>query len=323
MSENQEFLKGEVPNQVPQDVLLSVCIITYNHERYIREALDSVLAQQTGFNFEICIGEDDSSDATRKICLEYADRYPDKIRLILRRREDVMYIDGKPTGRRNTIETNGACRGKYIALLEGDDFWIDPYKLQKQFNYLEAHADCSCVVGRVFRQNEVDSTRSQISPSLAEVGIRRHRNLLSETFNVHTCTMCYRNGCVDFGQDTFQRAAAADMLIMLFLTESGSYFYCDPGVFSVYRITGTGAWSSRGKADGMLQKIRIWELYGTHLSGQPKVMVDQVIKRLRYEHDWALMGSKPEKMRKLMRGFVCNFKTTVWFINKRLLRWKV
>tara|TARA_B110001469_G_scaffold117373_1_gene123295 strand:- start:13369 stop:14334 length:966 start_codon:yes stop_codon:yes gene_type:complete len=321
MSESRQSLKGEVPNQVPQDVLLSVCMITYNHERYIRQALDSVLAQQTDFNFEICIGEDDSSDTTRKICLEYADRYPEEIRLILRRREDVMYIDGKPTGRRNTIETNGACRGKYIALLEGDDFWIDPYKLQKQFDYLEEHGDCSCVVGRVFRQNEVDSTRSQICPNLTEVGIRKNRHLISETFNVHTCTMCYRNGGVDFGQDVFQHAAAADMLIMLFLTESGNYFYCDPGVLSVYRITGMGAWSSRGKADGIFQKIRIWELYGAHLSGQPKVMVDQVIKRLHYEGDWGLIDSKPKKLGELIRGFFCNFKTTVWFIKKRLLRW--
>ena len=111
------------------------------------------------------------------------------------------------------------------------------------------------------------------------------------------------------------------MLMMLFLTESGSYFYCDPGVFSVYRITGTGAWSSRGKADGMLQKIRIWEFYGAHLSGQPKVMVDQVIKRLHYEGDWGLIDSKPKKLGELIRGFFCNFKTTVWFIKKRLLRW--
>jgi glycosyltransferase involved in cell wall biosynthesis len=97
---------------------VSVCLLTYNHAPYIRQALDSVLMQQADFAFEVCLGEDESSDGTREICIEYAERYPDLIRLFLRNRQDVVYIDGKPTGRFNFVQTLKACSGKYVALID-------------------------------------------------------------------------------------------------------------------------------------------------------------------------------------------------------------
>jgi glycosyltransferase involved in cell wall biosynthesis len=117
--------------------LLSVVVLAYNHAPYVRQALDSVLAQQTSFPFEVCIGEDESSDGTREICREYADQYPAVIRLFLRNRKDVVYIDGRPSGRYNFLETLRACRGRYIALLDADDYWTEPTKLQQQVEVLE------------------------------------------------------------------------------------------------------------------------------------------------------------------------------------------
>ena len=81
----------------------SVLITTYNHEKYIRQALDSVLMQKTDFDFEILIGEDDSKDLTREICKEYAEKYASKVRLFLNDRANVIYLNGKPTGRWNFI----------------------------------------------------------------------------------------------------------------------------------------------------------------------------------------------------------------------------
>jgi glycosyltransferase involved in cell wall biosynthesis len=118
--------------------LVSVSLVTYNHGPYIGKALDSVLMQETTFPFEVCLGEDESSDGTREICREYAARYPDKIRLFLRSRSDVLYIEGRATGRSNAMANFRECRGAYIALLEGDDFWTDPRKLQKQVAALTA-----------------------------------------------------------------------------------------------------------------------------------------------------------------------------------------
>src|SRR5690606_24131225 len=96
---------------------------------------------QTTFPFEIILGEDESNDGTREICKQYAAQYPDKIKLFLRSRKDVIYINGNPTGRFNFIENLKACSGKYIALCEGDDYWTDPLKLQKQVDFLENNSD--------------------------------------------------------------------------------------------------------------------------------------------------------------------------------------
>lgn len=118
------------------DPVLSVLFITYNHEKYLRQSLESVLSQETDFDFEVVVGEDCSTDSTRDILREYKKAYPDKVRLLFRDRNF-----GRPT--LNVYETAMECRGKYIATLEGDDYWIDTHKLQKAVDFLEAHPDYS------------------------------------------------------------------------------------------------------------------------------------------------------------------------------------
>jgi glycosyltransferase involved in cell wall biosynthesis len=118
-------------------ILVSVIVITYNHEKYIKQCLDSVLSQKTSFEFEILIGEDDSKDKTRDICLEYAKKSPKNIRIFLHSRKNVIRIGGKPTGRFNLLYLLSKAKGKYIALLEGDDYWIDMLKLEKQVRCFE------------------------------------------------------------------------------------------------------------------------------------------------------------------------------------------
>ena len=134
--------------------LVSVCCVTYNHVGFIRDAIDSFLMQKTDFNYEICLGEDASNDGTRGICVEYAKKYPDKIRLFLRSRDDVIKINGTATGRYNFIETLKECKGKYIALCEGDDYWTDPYKLQKQVDFLEANSEYSFCGSEIIIEDE-------------------------------------------------------------------------------------------------------------------------------------------------------------------------
>lgn len=125
------------PTQAPETPLVSVCVQTYQHANYIKECLDSILIQKTDFEFEILLGEDESTDGTREICLEYAEKYPDKIRLFLHSRKNVISIDGNQTGRFNLLYNLNAAKGKYIALCEGDDYWTDPLKLQKQVDFFK------------------------------------------------------------------------------------------------------------------------------------------------------------------------------------------
>lgn len=127
----------EHPNQVTNKPMVSVCVQTYKHASFIKECLDGILMQKTDFSFEILLGEDGSTDGTREICMEYAEKYPDKIRLFLHHRENNIKINGNPTGRFNFLYNLYTAKGKYIALCEGDDYWTDPLKLQKQVDFLE------------------------------------------------------------------------------------------------------------------------------------------------------------------------------------------
>jgi glycosyltransferase involved in cell wall biosynthesis len=140
---------------------LSVCVITYNHATFLRQALDSVLLQQANFDFEILIGEDDSNDGTRAIVEEYAARHPDRIRAFYRNRKENLIINGRATGRRNFVQTLAEARGQYIALLEGDDYWTDATKLQKQVDCLDAHPDCAICFHDVKVLNQVTGEEAE------------------------------------------------------------------------------------------------------------------------------------------------------------------
>ncbi|WP_372807226.1 glycosyltransferase [Pontiella sp.] len=125
--------------------VVSVSLITFNHAAYIRECLDSLLGQDTDFPYEICLGEDESSDGTREICIDYAKKHPDRIRLILRSQSEPGREKFRSQGVYNFIETCRDCRGKYQAICDGDDAWIDPLKLQKQFDIMQNDPSISLV----------------------------------------------------------------------------------------------------------------------------------------------------------------------------------
>ncbi len=132
--------------------LVSICCTCYNQEKYIRETLDGFLMQKTNFPYEIIIFDDASTDSTQDIILEYKSRYPDIFRLFLQK-ENLWQIKG--ISGTETISFPNA-RGKYIAMCEGDDYWIDPYKLQKEVDFLESHPDYGLVHTRhqVYIQEE-------------------------------------------------------------------------------------------------------------------------------------------------------------------------
>lgn len=134
--------------------LVSVCVMTYNHKAFIAQCLDSILEQKTDFDFEICIGEDESTDGTREKCIEYATNFPALIRLSLNKRSDVVYVNGHPTAQGNFSKTMKQAKGKYLVLCDGDDFWCDPLKLQKQANFLETNNELSGCFHRISRVDQ-------------------------------------------------------------------------------------------------------------------------------------------------------------------------
>ena len=135
----------DFPTHVKDNPEVSVCIQTYNHSELIRTCLDGVLSQKTNFSYEILLGEDASTDGTREICVEYAEKYPQSIRLFLHSRDNNISINGSPTGRFNFIYNIFKASGQYLAICEGDDSWSDPLKLQKQYDFMQANPQCVLV----------------------------------------------------------------------------------------------------------------------------------------------------------------------------------
>lgn len=235
-----------------QSILVSVCILAYNHEKYIAQAIESVLIQKTNFKYEILIGEDYSHDNTPYILKKYMDRYPDIIEVTFQDPSKKIYINGKPTGRYNFISLVSKCSGKYIAILDGDDYWTDPYKLQKQVDFLEANPDFSICFHQV--QLLIDRTGELIDdfltkevPAVTTIDDLAHKNY------IHTPSVVFRNG-IEI-PEWFNQVPIGDFPLYILLAQQGK-IYKMPDVMAVYRIHEKGIIQSRLK-DDMSKKSEI------------------------------------------------------------------
>ena|SRR5438067_6086040 len=137
---------------------VTIIVTTYNQEKYIAQALDSVLMQETNFDYEIVILEDCSTDATREIVIGYQKRHPDEIRLRLAARNE--------RSNQPFAEEFQAAPSRYIAILDGDDYWMSPKKLQKQVEFLDLHADCALCFHNALRVYE-DGSRAPLPNNFA------------------------------------------------------------------------------------------------------------------------------------------------------------
>lgn len=140
--------------KMEKDILVSVNCITYNHAAYIRKCLDGFLMQKTTFRYEVLVHDDASTDGTADIIREYADRYPDII--LPYYQTENQYSRGK--GFVGGAINRRRARGKYIASCEGDDYWTDPMKLQKQVEYMEEHPDIRLVYTEIDIQDDINGT---------------------------------------------------------------------------------------------------------------------------------------------------------------------
>ncbi len=208
---------------------VSILIITYNHERFIAQTIESVLMQQTDFDYELVIGEDCSKDSTREIVIGYQRRYPDKIRLLLN--EKNMGIIP------NLVQTFKACKGQYIALCEGDDYWTNPLKLQKQVDCLDKHdniAICCHNVQDIYEEGLDESPylpKGSIPESIFTV-----EDLIAKGWFIRTSSLMFRNlreQLPDWFRD--EKSQHGDFMLQLIHAAGGDIYYLSE-VMSVYRM---------------------------------------------------------------------------------------
>ncbi len=225
-------MKLQVPS-VNDQVVVSVVCLAYNHEKWVGQTLEGILAQQTTFLFEILIGEDCSTDRTREICLEYKKKYPDKISLI---------TSEKNVGpQANFIRTLLAARGKYIAFCDGDDYWTDPHKLQKQVDFLETHADYAICFHpvKIWQCGKLyDDYITWVAPETTAMLDLAKRNYLM------TPSVVYRHKFFAKFPDEFSTLPFADHFLHILNARFGKIKQL-PDVMAVYRIHGGNMWATK------------------------------------------------------------------------------
>ena len=203
------------------DIVVSVSMVTYNHEKYIAKAIESVLVQKTNFKIELVIGEDCSKDNTRAICVDYKNKNPEIINLRLYNKNVGMAT--------NAEENLKACKGKYIALLDGDDYWVDDYKLQKQVDALEKDPS---LIGSFTNYSIIDNEGNLIKERALEYGfadgyIVGIDEFLKKYKAYPTCTVMFRVDNFDFIPNWFKIASQPDTVILSFLHLQGDFIYLD------------------------------------------------------------------------------------------------
>lgn len=240
----------ELPNEVLKEVpepMVSIRTSTYNHGPYIKQCIEGVLMQKTSFPFEYIIGEDFSTDETREIVFEYAKKYPQIIRVVT-----ADYNVGSKANGQRCIRRS---RGKYMAICEGDDYWTDPLKLQKQVDFLESHLDYSMCFHNA--QLVIESSHLfNLTP------IENRDYAMSELFEkwlVPTASILVRRELMK-NLILDSRLLNGDIYIVLSASSSGKV-YGMSDFMSVYRVQDNGLTIKRAKEDNVQLQKRYIEHY--------------------------------------------------------------
>lgn len=233
---------------------LSVVVLAYNHEKFLRQALDSVLMQEVDFDYEVIVGEDCSPDGTRSIVQAYEQQYPDRLRPIYQ-----PHNVGMGTNFRHCLE---ACRGEYIALLEGDDYWTDPRKLHKQVAWLEANPDFSLCFHPVADQHE-DGSRPTGVPRQFMKDVYTFDDFLLPIYTVvSTGSIVLRNVLPAWPAWLFT-VKPIDFPLVVLYAEVGKVKLL-PDVMGVYRIHPGGIWSGTARHLNIQSFLQMYEQLWRH-----------------------------------------------------------
>ncbi len=224
-----------------KEFYVSICMITYNHEKYIQQAIEGILNQQTNFKIQLVIGEDCSTDKTKEICIKYKQKHHKTIKLILHKKNIGM--------NNNFLSTLNLCEGKYIALCEGDDFWTDPLKLQKQIDFLESNPDyVICFHPVNIKYEEIKKSVKQYHCLYNQKDFFTFNDLIEYSNFIHTPSVVYRNKLLDAFPDWCFTSPACDFPLYCLITKENEVNNRKIGIIkeymATYRVHIGGVWSS-------------------------------------------------------------------------------
>lgn len=236
---------------------VSILMVAYNQERFIAQAIQSVLDQITDFPFKLIIGEDCSQDRTYEICREFQRKHQDKIQLNHRSSNLGMI--------KNFLTTYNECNGRYIAVLEGDDYWNDPNKLQKQVDFLDTHEDYSLVFCSTQTVFENEQKKGPIIPPE-----RRNKYTfeeLLETNFIATCSVMYRNGLIGELPSWLFTLALLDWPLHILHAQKGHIGYLDQQM-ACYRIHPNSNFSSRKITKNYQDILKFYSVLNNYQKGK-------------------------------------------------------
>jgi len=225
------------------DCLVTVRCIAYNHEPYIRQCLDGFVMQKTNFKFEAIVHDDASTDNTASIIREYAEQYPDIIKPIYETENQYSKNDGSL---RRIMDEH--TYGKYVALCEGDDYWTDPLKLQKQVDFLEANSECTLYVSNGFGYIEAEKRTIILNsiPTKESKFLTMHEVLIEKNGLIPTASMLFRREMYETEPDWCLNAPVGDRPLRMWCAINGKIYY-DVTPMVTYRKGSIGSFTQRVK----------------------------------------------------------------------------
>lgn len=241
------------------EILVSICCLVYNHEKYLRKCLDGFIMQKTTFKYEVLIHDDASTDHSTDIIREYEKKYPDIIKPIYQ--TENQYSKGKHIWWEYQFP---ASLGKYIALCEGDDYWSDEHKLQKQFNALENNKDCVLCAHRVRFVTENGNYTNRSLPAIVNKSIVISEEcwikmICNTPYLFQTSSYFFRKDIIGkyLGDlpEFIKKANVGDTPLMLLLATEGKCCYIEKEM-SCYRLNSVSSWT-RSMKSKITQKIHV------------------------------------------------------------------
>ena len=271
------------------DCLVSILCTAYNHEQYIRSALESFVSQKTGFAFEVLVNDDASSDGTAAIIREYEEKYPEIIRPFYQKEN--QFSKGIGYIYENIFYPHA--RGKYFAFCEGDDYWTDESKLQRQVDFLESHPDYSaCVHNTTLHFCNGSRPDELLIPSRGDHEVLYENVIRGPIDAYHTSSLMARREIITQTPDFYRAATAhgfADYAWALLLRLSGGIWFIDRSM-SVYRLfSNQAAWTSGvdrqyDKLRGFVQgKVEMLRAFLPHAPAEVRPLVEQKILEREFE----------------------------------------